>query len=228
MSNFLQTIGNKLSELRSVSTKAREAVDGVHTSITGLRAGIAERRARLNEVERGMLSREDLETRVDTVVRERAQAWLRDYGAALLHDDRSIVRAAVVGHPQILHDENRLMTFPALCAADPTAASALVLAVVEQAGYQPGLPTSARVAEAKRLRQELAELEAAEERAIDEAADAGIVIAHRPEVVQRRADEQRQRELDEQRLAGHRQRQEIVNRTLERRHAHSEYLARNK
>jgi hypothetical protein len=65
---------------------------------------------------------------------------------------------------------------------------------------EAGPASGARPELLERLRAELVELEAAEEKLVDELNANGIVVAHRPEVVARREDERRAREREAERL----------------------------
>lgn len=69
--------------------------------------------------------------------------------------------------------------------------------LVRATAYVAGPASAARAGLVERLERELAEVESTEERLIDEAATAGVQIAHRPEVVQRREAERLKRERAE-------------------------------
>jgi hypothetical protein len=80
--------------------------------------------------------------------------------------------------------------------------------------YKAGPASGERPALLERLRAELGEVEAAEERLVDELLAHGIVVAHRDEVVKRRETERRDRDnaerkrqderwLEEQKRRGH-------------------------
>jgi hypothetical protein len=94
-----------------------------------------------------------------------------------------------------------LATFPAWCAAEPEEASRFVKQLYTKLSYEAGPASADRPAMLAQLESELAELEAAEEKLIDEAVAAGVTIPHRPEVILRRANEARERELNERHAA---------------------------
>jgi hypothetical protein len=137
------------------------------------------------------------------------QHWLDERGAAMLAADRSVARAGLVGDPSI-HGE-QLLTWEARCALDPKWAVTQLKTLIRRVQVQTGLPESERPIVLEAIDREIADLEATEAEMVDEANAAGLVIAHRPEVIQRRAQEARQRELDDarrQHQAGLQQEQE--------------------
>ena len=77
--------------------------------------------------------------------------------------------------------------------------------------YQAGPLEAARPALIARLRAERAELEAAEEQLIDDAAAAGIVIEHRPEVQHRRREAAYKQKRDDEQLEQRRLAEAAVN-----------------
>ncbi|MEW5980804.1 MAG: hypothetical protein AB1806_00370 [Acidobacteriota bacterium] len=85
-----------------------------------------------------------------------------------------------------------------------------MIGLVARVPAEVGAPSAERPDPIARLRDELATLEAAEEQAVDNAISAGVIVAHRPAVVQRRENEKRRRELDEQAVARRAERQRAL------------------
>ncbi len=77
--------------------------------------------------------------------------------------------------------------------------------------YGWGPPSAERPALIEKLSRELSELKQAEENVVDSAAAAGVMIAHREEVVQARAARARTREREEQAARDRAAREEAIN-----------------
>ncbi len=96
------------------------------------------------------------------------------------------------------------------------AAEAAIPAFIERLGdYGWGPSAAERPSLIARLENELAQLQAAEESLIDEAAANDVVISHRPEVIQRRQAEAARRKREEDAVAARKTREEALNRAHE-------------
>lgn len=87
--------------------------------------------------------------------------------------------------------------------------------LVRATEYQAGPAAAERGAVVARLTEELHLIEAAEEEIVDHMRAGGLTVAHRPEVQQRRATEQRRRELEEQAARDRATREAEINRQHE-------------
>jgi hypothetical protein len=211
--------------IRSITSKLRSATKGALEQISEIRRRISETRAGLRQLETAPLPRAEIQERAATTVQQAGAVWLKDNARNVLTGLGTFNKKATL--LAVKHGDE-LMSWGAFCASDPQAAITRLLAVVEQTDYQPGPASALRPDLIAAAALELAALEDAEEKLVDEAAAVGIVIEHRPEVLQRRQQEHRQRELEEQRVADRRRRQEA----LDAAHAqqprpagHSQYLA---
>jgi hypothetical protein len=201
---------NALLMLKDFAGRVASATRGVHEEIGGLRARLAELREARKVVQLAPLPADEIRDHIATLVGDRGDKWMADHGEELLRDPRPGWRAlgAYAGRGRFavpVGVERDYFGF--VCATDPERAQQMLDALAERVEFTPGLPAADRPGELARIERELAQAEAAEERAIDEAAAAGVTISHRAEVVQRRQAEARARELEEQRVADRARRQ---------------------
>lgn len=203
--SLTQTVRDLTSRLSSATRDAQQ-------QIVNLRARIRESAQRLREAEDCPLPLDELvEDRIPTLVAQAGRGWLQQHGGILLHGQRSI-GSPKPGGAQLPWVGSEPMPFGAVCAADPELASAMLAALVGQVEYQAGPRSTDRPALIANLRAQLAELEAAEETAVDDASASGLQIEHRPEVMQRREQVARQRQLEEAALRDRRERQAALDR----------------
>jgi hypothetical protein len=117
---------------------------------------------------------------------------------------------ALVGDPQGL----RLLWEPlqpdVLYAAVPDFMNTILDSLIDQTSYEEGAPAPARPALIATIAARLADREQTEETFVDELIEAGIQVAHRPEVLERRAKEAREKELEAERAAQSQSPQEAV------------------
>ena len=196
-----------VESIRSIRTRLSKAVASVSSDISGLRAQINARRADLKRLDSAPPPRTDISARIRDMVERRGNGFMRS-------DGRFIVDS--LGNPRKgprvpwSEKDGDVIPFNALCAADPDFACALLMKLVDRASFEEGIPLAQRPAAIQKLESELAELEATEERLVDEANASGLEIAHRKDVVDRRANEARRAELEAEKLADRAQRQEGV------------------
>lgn len=192
-----------VNALKSLSNKVAAATRAVVDDIGAVRKQIDGKRWELEHATQAPLPPAEVKAeRIPALVAERGAAWLREHGPALLAAGTYAHRAlASPGADGYIELPNLSDWFGITCAADPARATALLSALIDRVGYEPGPASQDRPALITRLSRELADLEAAEEAAVDQAAAAGVKIEHRADVRQRREREARQRELDARRLA---------------------------
>jgi len=199
------------SLIQTIRKKLTSATESAVTEITELRRRIDETRAELEHARGAAVPVEKIvEARIPQAVREAAEEWRARYGSSLIHGPGRLGDPGLNGRVKLLWSWHEPISFGALAAADPAYAGDLLLALVRGTEYRPGAPSAERPALIARLEAELAELEETEERLIDEAAAAGVSIAHRAEVITRRQEEQLERDREERRIADRKRRQEAV------------------
>jgi hypothetical protein len=177
-SDTVRSLTKKLADTVSATEAARN-------DIAEVRARIAELRRQLLEASEWPLPRADVSPRIRDVVQSAGDYWISTYGSSLIHGEAALASPTLLRGDQVqLPDYGKaLMTWGAYCAAFPDQACACLEALVAKVQYQAGLPQAERPAVVERLTSELQALETREEAAIDEMNHAGVVIAHRPEVL---------------------------------------------
>lgn len=217
--------------IQDIRRALADALQTMRAQITNFRDKIAALRAELALLDRP-IPLEEVRARIPGVVAERGRAWLDVHGTALIfsgHESYPALAAPDVPGSVRLPDGLEHDWLGALCAGDPARAEAMLSTLVSRVEYQPGPPASERAARRAELETELANIEAAEEQAIDAAAEAGLLIAHREEVTQRRANEARAQELEARAVAYRAERQAELDAQLDQPAAHrsavSQYIA---
>ncbi len=217
--------------IRKKLTKATgDALGEVHR----VRVSIKEKRAALAALGRSALPMAEAAARARDVVRRDGDAWLAAHGSRFLTMGSVRARALAQGGGQgpigLPFDQGAPVPWGFTCVAAPEVAVAQLMAVLhrlEAAGlYRAGPEAAARSAVIAKAEAELVALEHAEEQLVDEANEAGLNLAHRPEVAQRRATEARRLQLEEQAVAGRGERQAALDADHEgARTTRSKYLA---
>jgi hypothetical protein len=198
----------------SAISKARTAMAGARDSIAALRAQIAATRTAIDHLETSAVPLDEVERRLRDQVRRTGEDFLIGIRSQILHDDRSIVAPTLRGDATVPRD---VMSWPALCAADPEAAFARLFTIVRKLNYEPGPTSSERPAAIANLAELLQRIEREEEVFVDAANAHGLTIAHRPEVLQRRDNEQRAQQLQAERIANREAREAALNARTRRR-----------
>jgi hypothetical protein len=187
---------NILSRLTDLSRQIAGATQSAQESTAALRAQINSKREELRRVQTAFPPKNEVKEIRCREIRETAAAYSAE-------DPIRFVRA-------IQFTPRRAIEWRELCALAGPVVEEAVCDAIDRAEYVPGPPAAERPGMIARLERELAELEGAEERAIDEAAAAGVSIAHRPEVITRRQREAGDRASLEKWQAGVRERQVAV------------------
>ncbi len=179
--------------LKNFGAKFRSAIGSASDEILQLRNAMVAKRREI-ETLRGMpVPPAEVEARVRVKVGEEGARYLDGFRSAVKASGavegqgRGICGAAATVRSVRLPDG--LGGWPALCAADPEAAVARVMTLVGLLNLDHGPAAADRPSLIDGLMRELAELEATEEAAVDEAISLGLKLEHRPAVVQRRATE---------------------------------------
>lgn len=192
--------------LKEIFNQFRSAADTAQRGIAKLRAEIPEKRRAITSATGAPLPIEDVDRRIDALVDGRRAAWLKEQHGAL-------VRA--IGNPRerekLPRDWHDTVTWLELCGLFPELVKAQLHAAVRALPYEAGPAEADRARVVAKLERELQELEQTEEAAIDEAAAAGVVIAHRSEVVERRETERLHRERHERAAADRQRREAAIN-----------------
>lgn len=215
--------------LKNFGAKFRSAIGSASDDILQIRNSIAVKNREIKELRALPVPLAEVDARVRVKVQEEGARYLASFrgdvkaSGAGEGQARGIVVAAATVRSVRLPDG--LASWPALCAADPEAAVARVMTLVGLLNLNHGPAAADRPALIDGLMRELAELEATEEAAVDEAISLGLKIEHRPAVVQRRdAEAERKKRLLERETALNRpERQEAVDTAAAGR---SGYLAR--
>ena len=224
----MSTMTRFLSDLRK---KLTGATTELHSEITRLRSEIATKQKDLHQAQRAPLPVEEIiADRIPGVVAEHGAHWLERYKHALIYGDHALGAPDPRGSRRLPWLPSEPVPWGLICAAMPTLAQDLLAAAIQAVPYEPGPPSSERPELIGRLERELAALDATEEALIDEVATSGVVIAHRPEVLQRREREARQRQRHEEATANRAAREAALNARHEEdrargRGAPSSYLA---
>jgi hypothetical protein len=196
--------------LRDLKAKLSRATE----EIQSLRAKIAEKQEALLTARDAPVPLAEIEERIRLDVAATAACWLDERGRSVL---------AAFSGPETWNPRApaplrwsfspvgpaylQALPWGALCAAQPDAAVEILTAIVHQVDYEPGAPSADRPALIARLTAELAELERAELEIVDEAVAGGLAIDHRPEVIERRRNAERQREVEAQAIANRKSRE---------------------
>ncbi len=192
----------------------------IEQELTALRQRITGTRKARNVAEHAPLRVEDIVgTKIPAAVAEAGAAWLRERGSSLIHGEQSLGHPTWAGSTRLPWSYLEAPSWGAWCASDPAGAAEFLSNLVRQVTYEAGPPSAERPALIARLDAELAELEAAEEAMVDAMGAEGLIVAHRPEVVQRREAEARRRERAAQSAAARAEQEAAINR------AHAEAAA---
>ena len=217
--------------VNSIRKKLSAVTKTVVEDIGALRKNITGKRQELHQAQTAPLPIAEVEQRVKDLVKCTAEQWLEEQSFALIQGDHGI------GSPDLRYSvrlpwlDSEAPPWGAFFAVDPDHAVEFVSSLVRRADYKPGLPSVERSDAIARLEAELKELEAGEEKLIDDAREAGVGIEHRQEVIQRRDREARARQLQEEKIANRKAREEALEEWYgqpRRRAGHSQYLQREK
>ncbi len=218
-----------INRVKDLGARFTAATREAREEITEMRERIKALRREINALRYAPVPAAEIHERAREAVAARGARWLEEHGRGLFGTAenrwRPLGTYAAEGHHKLPRGiETDLFGF--MCAANPDHALQLLDGLVAATPFEAGPPSDERPALIARLERELAELEAAEEAAIDEACAAGVTIAHRADVVQRRATEANKREMDERAADDRRRRQDLLDRdAAERAHVgRSEYL----
>jgi hypothetical protein len=158
----------------------RQATTAAHELIAERRRAIAAKRAELQRAEAGPRPPAEVIGRFEAWVDELAAYQAREYGRGLVvHRFGSVSKEPGTGAPWGPGTE-LTWGFAALFLGPELKQRFADL--VRATAYEAGPPAAERPALVERLRGELAQLEAEEEQLVDEAAAAGVTIAHRAPV----------------------------------------------
>ncbi len=201
-----------MTEMKKLLGETKAAKKRLLDMIDKLRTSIADLAARIYHAETAAVPRSEIDNaRLPRAVADLGRAWVEKHGHGLVYGAGGAGLGSVdpSGGPW-WPDGMRDDYIGLLCAARPAEAIALLRDLVKAVPYEAGSPSAERPALLADLRAQLAAAEAEEEAAVDEALEAGIGVGHRSEVINRRRDEQRRRELDEQAVAHRRERQDAL------------------
>lgn len=184
---------NWISKLANLTEQTRTVTKTVTEGIAEVRAAIAEKRRELVNAKDAPVPPAELAERIAAWLDARAERGINQYARSIPvtfgRPNETVTRV-----PYHLAGE---LDTAVLLALGVSTLKREIPALVARLSYTPGPPSSERPALVERLERELAELEGAEEAAIDAAAEAGVVVQHRPEVLARRASEAERRKRDE-------------------------------
>lgn len=203
------SVTRALGELRK---KLAASMKGVQDEIAALRDKIKQTRAQLLEAQNLPLPIDEIIARIPAVVAEHAAWWLDRNGSALVWGNaRALGVPKLTGSITLPWSMTEAVSWAMLCASHPKFAGEVLSNLVRRVEYTPGPASSERPAIVERLTAELAELEAAEEAVIDEAVANGVVIQHRPEVVERRTAEAERKKREAEAVAARQAREAALN-----------------
>lgn len=210
-----------VEKMKSLAKKLTSATSTIVDEIGKARREIAEKRRELQHATDAPVPISEIVERIQAHVREVGAVWLAEYGSSLISGDRG------AGSPPWSYTGSP--PWGAICASDPDYAVSFLRWIAERVPYEPGPASAERPEIIRRLELELAEIELLEENLIDDAAGAGVNVAHRPEVIQRRDAEARQRHHEERAAEARLERQKFLDDAHARRPRTglSEYLTRN-
>ncbi len=220
---------NLATSINSIRKKLTSATADITNEIAQLRKQIAEKRKEIAHVEGAPLSIAEIEIRAQEIVKKAGEWWTGEYGSGIIFGED------VLGAPNPSRDirlpwwSHGGPSWEAQCAGEPERCVLFLVSLARQIEFEPGPPLEERPHILEALEAELSKIEAGEERIIDEANSAGVTIAHRSEVVQRRDQEARGRQLEEEKLAARKARQDALDRSyVQSRSVRSRYIESGK
>lgn len=181
----------------------RKTREHMEASIATLKSGRDTLLQRIATLERELVRTIDLplasaeeEARVRAAVASEGERWLERYWNVLVLGERGLSRADAEGAPELrgYNGEDPLGMFGALCATDPEAAVRRVRTAIACRPLERGLAAAERAGTVARLEQELSSAKREDEDLVDAAMAAGVEMKHRPDVIERRQEEQRRRD----------------------------------
>jgi hypothetical protein len=192
---IVSDLSKRLGALKTRQTRMTRNTTELHADLGSLRADIVAKRKELASTEAAPLPLEEVAPINADAVRDCGAVYLKEHGGSFLRE-RGLCAPGARGSRRPPWGVNDPIPWGAWCVSDPAEAARFLDGLVRALGYVPGLPSAERPAEIARLRGELAQLEEAEEEAVDAMQAQGIAVAHRVEVAQRR-----EREAEAQRRA---------------------------
>jgi len=203
----------KLTDIPGLRRQMQAATTSVTQTLGQLREAITAKTVERDSAQNGPLPPGEVIARFEAWVDEVAQRQRKEYGVGLvIHRFGAPPGAHISGSPWAPSTEVT-WGFAVLFFGDMLKAQFAEL--VRQTEYTPAPALAERAAVVARLERELAEVETTEEALVDEMNANGIMVAHRPEVTQRREAERRRREQAERSAADRRARE----RAIDQRHA---------
>jgi hypothetical protein len=198
-----------LARVTGAQHAALTATQQVQKELTAAREAIAAKRGELQRQGELLPPQSELIAHAERLVDETAAAYGGDHthtflaslAGRMLPGYLSGRDTTVAPRPQLPFEASAPLPFAATCFLFPRETKAAFRAAVLAQHYEAGVPSADRGPLLARLSRELAELETIEEGLVDAMAANGIVVAHRPEVVQRRDREARAAELKAKRRA---------------------------
>ncbi|MBZ5560364.1 MAG: hypothetical protein LAO77_24165 [Acidobacteriia bacterium] len=208
-----------MSLLGDLRKKIAAVAGSVSEQIQSARLAIEAARNERRQLLRAPLPLAEIDERIDGVVEREGAEWLQKHAAELLRTNRYLTRALAQwdGRGAIeVPGTGDADFFGLLCAGAPAFAAETLRALIRRVEFTAGAPSSDRPKLIAAIEARLAALEHEEEALVDELNAGGLMtFQHRPEVVQRRSDAARARELEEQRVADRRARQAAVDAQME-------------
>jgi hypothetical protein len=206
---------NIIQNVKAIAERLTSATRTVHEEIGAMRAPLKELPREIRRLGNAPIPADEIRERIRDAVHARGAAWLRDHGTELFHMSERFADRDALALGSYSPVTRHAQFPPAIeadpvgyrCATEPEAEIRRLFAMLEAVPFEPGPPSAARPELIARKQQELAELGQAEEIAIDELAAAGVVIQHRPEVLQRRARERETEKIEESAVADRKARQ---------------------
>lgn len=221
--SVVKTVQDLRKKLAAASASFQDEIASMRRQITDLRA-------RLEHAKNAPLPVEEIRERViPQTVAEMGAWWCAEWGDALVRGERALGSPKIAGSRTLPWGTRDPMPFAALCAADPAFAARLLSGLVGAVSYVPGPSSAARPAIVAKLETDLRELESSEEDVVDDASAAGVIIQHRPEVIQHREADAAAKKREAEAVAARQQREEELNRAhATARAATSPYLDRER
>jgi hypothetical protein len=202
-----------MSVLSDLRKKITDATSSVTSQILTARRAIVSTREEIARLKKAPVPLVEIDARIDEIVAQRGAAWLEQHAGQLLrHHDRfgrGLAQADGRGPIEIPGTDERDV-FGFLCAGNPTVARETLRALMRRLEFTPGPPAADRGRMLAALEARRRELEAREEELVEAVNTDGLTFAHRPEVLQRREQEARRRELEEKSVADRQRRQAEV------------------
>jgi len=195
-----------LERLTGFARQVEEATRTITGDIAQLREAITSKRTAVDRARRALLPPDEIAARIAELVAAYRAEWLKNNGRGLLTqlgkwDERG----------RLPWGFRTPLTFQELCVIAPDLVTERLANVARTTEYQPGAPASERPKLIEQHEAELAELERREEEIVDAATAAGVQIAHRVEVTERRVHEARQRERADAAVAERQAREAAIN-----------------